>query len=128
MSSSRPPTTAAVSAADRASPLTDSTAVLVYRDRIVPRSEAHFLRRQYVGFRHLVPIWIGCRTDAGLPDLGTNPILLGRPGAAGVIDRMMFKQLGRLPPVPDLTGLRPRLIHAHFGRGGALALPIARAL
>ena len=24
--------------------------------------------------------------------------------------------------------LRPQLIHAHFGRGGALALPIARAL
>jgi len=130
MSSSRPPTTATVSTAggDRASPLIGSSAVLVYRDRIVPRSEAHFLRRQYVGFRRLVPIWIGCRTDAGLPDLGTNPILLGRPGAAGVIDRMMFKQLGRLPPVPDLTGLRPRLIHAHFGRGGALALPIARAL
>jgi colanic acid/amylovoran biosynthesis glycosyltransferase len=33
-----------------------------------------------------------------------------------------------VPSTPDLRGLRPRLIHAHFGRGGALALPIARAL
>jgi len=108
--------------------LTDTSALLVYRDRIVPRSEAHFLRRQYVGFRTLVPVWIGCRKDVGLPDLGANPILLGRRGAAGVLDRFMFKQLGHIPPTPDLAMLRPRLIHAHFGRGGALALPIARAL
>ena len=103
-------------------------AVLVYRDRIVPRSEAHFLRRQYVGFQHLAPIWIGCRTDVGLPDLGVEPILLGRRGAIGPIDRLLFKQFGRIPPVPDLARLDPRLIHAHFGRGGALALPLAHAL
>jgi colanic acid/amylovoran biosynthesis glycosyltransferase len=108
--------------------LGDSSALLVYRDRIVPRSEVHFLRRQYIGFRHLAPVWIGCRKDVGLPDLGAKPILLGRSGAAGVLDRLMFKQFGRIPPAPDLRTLRPRLIHAHFGRGGALALPIARAL
>jgi glycosyltransferase involved in cell wall biosynthesis len=44
------------------------------------------------------------------------------------MDRALFKQLGVLPAVPDLTALRPGLVHAHFGRGGALALPIARAL
>jgi colanic acid/amylovoran biosynthesis glycosyltransferase len=108
--------------------LTDRSALLVYRDRIVPRSEAHFLRRQYIGFRSLAPVWIGCRKDVGLPDLGGEPILLGRRGAAGVLDRLVFKQLGRIPSAPDLAMLRPRLIHAHFGRGGALALPIARAL
>jgi colanic acid/amylovoran biosynthesis glycosyltransferase len=108
--------------------VTDDGAVLVYRDRIVPRSEAHFLRRQYVGFQHLAPVWVGCRTDAGLTDLGAEPILLGRRGIVGVLDRLLFKQLGRIPPVPDLARLRARLIHAHFGRGGALALPIARAL
>jgi glycosyltransferase involved in cell wall biosynthesis len=108
--------------------LTETGALLVYRDRIVPRSEAHFLRRQYVGFRHLAPIWIGCRTDAGLADLGVEAIMLGRRGAAGALDRLAFKQFGRIPPAPDLAALQPRLIHAHFGRGGALALPIARAL
>ena len=108
--------------------MTESSALLVYRDRIVPRSEAHFLRRQYIGFRRLTPIWIGCRKDTGLHDLAADPILLGRRGAAGVLDRLMFKQFGRIPPAPDLATLRPRLIQAHFGRGGALALPIARAL
>jgi colanic acid/amylovoran biosynthesis glycosyltransferase len=108
--------------------LTEADALLVYRDRIVPRSEAHFLRRQYIGFRHLAPVWVGCRTDSGLPDLGVEPIMLGRRGAAGTFDRLAFKQFGRIPPKPDLALLQPRLIHAHFGRGGALALPIARAL
>jgi len=108
--------------------LTEASALLVYRDRIVPRSESHFLRRQYVGFRRLAPIWIGCRTDAGLADLGVEAIMLGRRGAAGALDRLAFKQFGRIPPAPDLAALQPRLIHAHFGRGGALALPIARAL
>jgi colanic acid/amylovoran biosynthesis glycosyltransferase len=108
--------------------LTEGGVLLVYRDRIVPRSEAHFLRRQYVGFRRLTPIWIGCRTDVGLPDLGVEPMLLGRRGARGALDRLLFKQFGHIPPEPDLAMLQPRLIHAHFGRGGALALPIARAL
>jgi len=108
--------------------LTEDGVLLVYRDRIVPHSEAHFLRRQYLGFRHLAPIWIGRRTDVGLGDLGVEPMLLGRCGAPGALDRLLFKQFGRIPPKPDLAMLRPRLIHAHFGKGGALALPIARAL
>jgi len=101
---------------------------LVYRDRIVPRSEVHFLRRLYIGFEHLNPIWVGRRRGDGLSDLGVAPVFLGRAGALGVIDREIFKQGGVLPAVPDLRSLRPRLVHAHFGRGGALALPIARAL
>jgi len=108
--------------------LSEGGVLLVYRDRIIPRSEAHFLRRQYVGFRHLTPVWIGCRTDVGLTDLGVEPLALGRHGVSGTIDRLLFRQFGRLPPQRDLATWRPRLIHAHFGGGGALALPIARAL
>ena len=100
--------------------------VLVYRDRIVPRSEAQFLRRLYVGFDKLEPHWVGCRLDDGVADLGATPSILGRPGLLGGLDRMLFKQLGVLPRLPDLAALRPMAVHAHFGRGGALALPIAR--
>ena len=102
--------------------------ILVYRDRLVPRSELHFLRRLYVGFEHLRPLWVGRWRDDGLADLGGETVFLGRAGAMGAIDREMFKHFGVLPPVPDLRASRPRLVHAHFGRGGALALPIARAL
>jgi colanic acid/amylovoran biosynthesis glycosyltransferase len=102
--------------------------VLVYRDRLAPRSEAQFLRRQYVGFERLKPLWVGCRTDEGLAELGVQPVILGRSGALGGWDRFNFKQFGILPARPDLHALRPSIVHAQFGRGGALALPIARAL
>jgi colanic acid/amylovoran biosynthesis glycosyltransferase len=102
--------------------------ILVYRDRIAPRSETHFLRRLYIGFERLNPVWIGRHKGDGLSDLGVEPMFLGRDGMLGVLDRSRFKHLGTLPPTPDLGALNPRLVHAHFGRGGALALPIARAL
>jgi colanic acid/amylovoran biosynthesis glycosyltransferase len=102
--------------------------ILVYRDRIVPRSEAHFLRRLYIGFERLKPVWVGRHTGDGLGDLGVEPLFLGRQGMLGALDRGRFKHFGTLPPSPDLRALHPRLVHAHFGRGGALALPIARAL
>ena len=102
--------------------------ILVYRDRIVPRSEAHFLRRLYIGFDKLKPVWIGRHKGDGLGDLGTEPQFLGRDGMLGALDRGRFKHLGTLPLIPDLRALNPRLVHAHFGRGGALALPIARTL
>jgi colanic acid/amylovoran biosynthesis glycosyltransferase len=105
-----------------------SETILVYRDRIVPRSEAQFLRRLYIGFERLKPVWIGRHRGDGLGDLGVEPRFLGRDGMLGTLDRGLFKHLGTLPPTPDLRSLHPRLVHAHFGRGGALALPIARAL
>src|SRR6266566_1117457 len=84
--------------------------VLVYRHRLAPLSEVVFLRRFYLGFERLAPVW------------------LGRGGPLGALDRTLFRHLGLLPPHPDLRALRRVVLHAHFGRGGALALPIARAL
>src|SRR5579862_9377398 len=120
---------AALRGADPVSPGNKSLRdnILVYRDRIVPRSEAHFLRRLYIGFERLTPVWVGRHRGDGLGDLGVEPLFLGREGAVGALDRSLFKHLGVLPPAPDLRALNPRLVHAHFGRGGALALPIARA-
>ncbi|MGD9616034.1 MAG: glycosyltransferase [Alphaproteobacteria bacterium] len=111
---------------ERAGP--ERRTILVYRDRIVPRSEVHFLRRLYIGFERLSPVWIGRHRGDGLADLGVEPLLLGGSGARGGLDRSLFKHFGALPAQPDLRALRPGLVHAHFGRGGALALPIARAL
>jgi glycosyltransferase involved in cell wall biosynthesis len=102
--------------------------LLVYRHRLAPLSEVGFLSRFYVGFEHLAPVWLGCRLDAGASALPGDKLLLGRAGTLGTFDRTLFRHLGRLPPEPDLLALRPRLVHAHFGRGGAFALPIARAL
>jgi glycosyltransferase involved in cell wall biosynthesis len=111
---------------NRAGP--DRRTILVYRDRVVPRSEVHFLRRLYVGFELLSPVWVGRYRGDGLADLGAEPLLLGGGGLLGGLDRALFKHFGALPMKPDLRALQPSLVHAHFGRGGALALPIAREL
>lgn len=102
--------------------------VLVYRDRLGVRSEVQFLRRLYSGFDRLSPIWLGCHVEANVDALGATALHVGHNGMLGTVDRALFKQCGLVPSRPDLHALKPRLIHAHFGRGGALALPLARAL
>jgi glycosyltransferase involved in cell wall biosynthesis len=102
--------------------------LLVYRHLLAPLSEVGFLGRFYIGFEHLAPVWLGCRLDEGAGALTREPLRLGRSGPLGMLDRLLFRHFGILPPRPDLRELRPRAVHAHFGRGGAFALPIARAL
>ncbi|MFS3134078.1 glycosyltransferase [Gluconacetobacter sacchari] len=101
--------------------------VLVYRDRLLPPSEQAFMRRQYIGFRSLRPCWVGCRRDAAAPDLPGDVRFLGGSGPLRPLRRAAFRQFGwgAAGAVADLS---PVLVHAQFGRGGALALPMARAL
>ena len=102
--------------------------LLVYRHRLAPLSEVGFLSRFYVGFERLAPVWLGCHLEPGADALSGDKLRLGRAGPLGALDRALFRHSGILPPQPDLRALRPLLLHAHFGRGGALALPIAQAL
>ncbi|HEX3953592.1 MAG TPA: glycosyltransferase [Stellaceae bacterium] len=102
--------------------------LLVYRHRLAPLSEVGFLSRFYLGFERLNPVWLGQHLDAGAAALPGEKLQLGRSGALGKVDRVLFRHFGIVPRFPDLRALRPRLVHAHFGRGGALALPLARAL
>lgn len=94
--------------------------VLVYRDVLLPKSELGFMRRQYLGFRTLQPAWIGRRVEPWL-DTAVFPVGACLSGWRG----LAFKQLGW---APDLSGLGGVIVHAQFGRGGALALPLAERL
>lgn len=103
--------------------------ILVYRDRLGAKSEWAFMRRQYLGFRTLEPNWVGCRIDPGLAGSGLSPpLLLGGSGILGPVQRALFKQVGRVPDTGRLQALAPVVVHAQFGRGGALALPLAKHL
>src|SRR5260370_42525202 len=84
--------------------------LLVYRHRLAPLSEVGFLRRFYVGFERLAPVWLGCHIDAGASVLTKDPLRLGRSGPFGTFDRTLFRHFGILPPEPDLPALRSRLI------------------
>ena len=48
--------------------------------------------------------------------------------ASTALQRFVFKQTGYTNCLDDLRQFAPKSVHAHFGRGGALALPVARAL
>jgi colanic acid/amylovoran biosynthesis glycosyltransferase len=94
--------------------------ILVYRDRIGVSSEIAFSRRQYVGFRTLRPVWIG-RTM--LPDAGLISSSLIRIGG---LQGLLFRHFG-VAPALDFSPFVP-VVHAQFARGGALALPLVRAM
>ena len=102
------------------------TPLLVYRDRIGVPSELQFLRRQYVGFTRLAPVWVGRHIMPQAPALGGSVRRLGGSGPAGWLERALFCHLGRVPPLA-LDQIAP-VLHAQFARGGALALPLAQAL
>lgn len=100
--------------------------LLVYRDRLGVPSEAEFLRRQYVGFTRLAPVWVGRHVMPDAGGLGRDIVRLGGDGAAGWLRRELFRAFGRTPKLP--VAAPAPVLHAQFARGGALALPLARAL
>lgn len=125
---------------------------LVYRDRIGAASEIGFLKRQYIGFTRLQPVWTGRTLLPAAPQIGDHLLRLGGNGPLGPLRRLLFRQFGWTPaidwpsalPTPQTaTGMSQRdsastpgarthdlapVLHAQFARGGALALPLARAL
>lgn len=102
------------------------TPVLVYRDRIGTRSEIQFLRRQYLGFRQLSPVWVGRHVMPDAPMLGGTVARLGDGKALGWVERLLFRHLGVVSRLG--FGTTANVVHAQFARGGALALPLAQAL
>jgi glycosyltransferase involved in cell wall biosynthesis len=103
-------------------------AVLIYRDVILPASEEGFMRRQYLGFSRLRPLWLGRRITPIATSARLEVHRLGGEGPLGPVRRALFKDMAMVPDLSALRAQAPAVIHAQFGRGGALALPLARAL
>ncbi|MFT9360328.1 glycosyltransferase [Acetobacter okinawensis] len=100
---------------------------LVYRDRILPASEHAFMRRQYMAFSRLKPFWVGCHRDNPPADLTSTMRIIGEGHVLGGLQRLVFRQMG-WGAGSAVADLAPVVVHAQFGRGGALALPIAQQL
>lgn len=97
---------------------------LVYRDRIGVASEIGFLRRQYIGFTRLSPVWTGRFILPDAQQLGGDRLQIGGDGPLGPLRRLLFRHFGRVPALPPVAPV----LHAQFARGGAIALPIAQTL
>lgn len=100
-------------------------AILVYCDTLGAPSQA-FVERQYCGFRELTPIYVGTKRGQRPP---RDAVAFAAPGLPGWTTRFAFRQWGNIPPKLDrlIRDRNPCLVHAQFGLGGALALPIAHS-
>ena len=98
--------------------------ILVYRDTVGVRSES-FIQRQYRAFQELEPLYVGTKRGPLAPK---DALILAAPGPFGAYGRTAFRQWGHIPAQLDraIAERKPGLIHAQFGLGGALALPIAQ--
>lgn len=106
-------------------------AVIIYRDQLIPYSET-FIPAQVENFSSYQGFYVGTSrfptAKSMLPQERT--IVLGDLASPPGFWKTAYKLTGFVHPrwLKPLQDLSPRLIHAHFGLDGVLALPLARKL
>lgn len=100
--------------------------ILAYSDKMFTPSES-FVHRSYKAFDALEPVFIG-HSMRGAAPAGVRAFELGPLHGFG--GEAAFKQWGWVSDglKARLLDEKPVAIHAHFGKSGAYALPLARAL
>jgi colanic acid/amylovoran biosynthesis glycosyltransferase len=102
--------------------LDDRPVALIFRSPLFNPSEI-FIQRQAAGLRRYQPV------VAGLEDKGgVVPALRDRMIVASAGEGLALKLGGAGALARRLAEVRPKLLHAHFGPDGLLALPLARRL
>ena len=99
---------------------------LVFRDKLLLPSEG-FIPNHYTGFDRLRPVYVANQFGWQADRLSGAQIST----ASGALARLFYKQFGFCADVTrfyDEDGRPPAVMHAHFGRGGALGMPLAKAL
>ena len=97
--------------------------ILVFRDKLLLPSEG-FIKTHYANFDASNLVYLASQFGWRAAELDGQTMAT----ASSALQRFLFKQTGRTPRLADLRRLAPKSVHAHFGRGGALALPVAQAL
>lgn len=106
-----------------ASSTQDERRVAIFRSPLFNPSET-FVTGHVAGLRRYRPILVGLVRKAGALPPGV-PVLLPRSPA----ERLSLTLAGRPGAIGRrLAAQRPRLIHAHFGTDGLIALPLAERL
>lgn len=100
--------------------------ILVFADKMFSRSEG-FILNSYKAFDQLQPVFVGSELRSE-PPAGVSAIAFDK--LYGPLGETGFKQLGVVSPQlkARLEEERPVLIHAHFGKSAAYALPLAREM
>lgn len=105
--------------------------VIIYRDQLIPYSET-FIPAQVENFSSYQGFYVGtsCFPTAQSMLPQERIIVLGDLASPAGFWKTIYKLTGFVHPrwLKPLQDLSPRLIHAHFGLDGVLALPLARKL
>lgn len=108
--------------------MTITNNIIIYRDHLIPSSET-FILDQGEGLKNFTPYYFGSRRIKGLVVPEERTKVLNKNTPLGWIKESIFKYMGwPLHLTTDARKLNPVLIHAHFGVGGALALPLVKSL
>jgi colanic acid/amylovoran biosynthesis glycosyltransferase len=109
-------------------PAANTPRVLFFNNLLLPKSEA-FVLAQAMALERYAPVLAGSRVIEGLTVRGIPTLTVNDGSAIGRLRELIFKRTGSSPGFFRATqSAEPSLIHAHFGPGGALILPIAQAL
>ena len=97
--------------------------IIVFRDKLLLPSEG-FIKTHYTSFDTDNLVYLASQFGWRANELDARTIAT----ASGALQRFVFKQTGYTNRLAELRQLAPKSVHAHFGRGGAIALPVAQAL
>lgn len=111
--------------------MTNRSTVIVYCNLLLPHSMT-FIRSQGEAMTRFSPHYVAPRRvrQNALPLPSDRVTVLNSSGTSlGQLREAPYKLFGFVPPAfRSLAGLRPALLHAHFGPAGVDALPLAKWL
>jgi len=103
-------------------------AVIFFSGLLLPPSET-FIRSQGEALQNFSPYYVGSRFVKGLSLPSDRTFAINQGGMLGKVTEALFKLTGYAPALDHkIQNLKPKLIHAHFGVNGTLAMPVARRL
>jgi glycosyltransferase involved in cell wall biosynthesis len=108
--------------------MADKPKVIIFCDHLLYPSET-FIQAQASALCEYEPVFAGSRRVAGLELPQGQVYTVNRGGLFGKVRELKFKILGSAPAmVKGLGGLRPILLHAHYGPNGLRAMRLASTL
>jgi len=97
--------------------------ILVYREKLLLPSEG-FIKTHYISFDKLNPFFLTNQSGWDITKLGFDFLSIKN----SLLQKTNFRLFGKISK--DLQfkiyNLNPKLIHAHFGKNGAIILPFAK--
>jgi glycosyltransferase involved in cell wall biosynthesis len=101
---------------------------LIFRARLLPLSET-FIRSQAEWMKRFAPFFVGIKRVPGLSLPADSSWIANSTGLLGIPQELRYRAFG---PGRDcltrLRGLKPKILHAHFGPDACEAIPLVSQL